>query len=301
MIELSLQIPQGFLEEEVRSDYLVTRQMKEVWAVELDLLMKFDQVCRKHNLSYCVGGGTLLGTIRHKGFIPWDDDVDVYLLREDYDKLMELSREFESPYFLTNIKTEQTRIIWHARLRNRNTTCTNMGENYPGVCRGIFIDIFPLDGVSPDLKTNRRQCRKNYIMKRLCSCYNVSQDHITCKNKWKAVERFMQSLLGIAFFHNPNKLQKAYDDNLKKFSVEGTEMWGNRTLAFNCPKSRRQYAEWKDLIYFPFEFIEVPVPRAFDSMLRQQFGNYMEFPKNKDTGHGFIISTDYAYDDPRRT
>ena len=94
-----------------------------------------------------------------------------------------------------------------------------------------------------------------------------------------------------------------FEANLKKYSVPGTKLWGNRTLVFECPKSRRPLEDYNDLVMMPFEFIEVPVPRNYDSMLRQQYGDYMKIPENKKAGfHGeLIISTDYAYDDPRRT
>ena len=108
MVKLNLEIPHGFLDEEVRSGYVVTSDMKAIWAVELDLLAELDKMCRNYNLRYCVAAGTLLGAIRHRGFIPWDDDIDIYMLRKDYDQLMILANQFTSIFFAKYIYRKET-------------------------------------------------------------------------------------------------------------------------------------------------------------------------------------------------
>ena len=92
-MNIKLSLPEGFLEEEVRCDYTVSKEMKKVWAVELDLLSEFQRVCKLHNIKYAVWAGTMLGAIRHKGFIPWDDDIDVSMPRPDIERLIQLIDE----------------------------------------------------------------------------------------------------------------------------------------------------------------------------------------------------------------
>ena len=92
--------PADFLKEEIRCEYKVTQDLKKIWMVGLDILFELDKVCKKHNLKYFLLWGSLLGAIRHKGFIPWDDDIDVGMLRSDYEKLFSLKEEFDAPYFL---------------------------------------------------------------------------------------------------------------------------------------------------------------------------------------------------------
>ena len=86
-LPISLVLPEDFLNEETRDGFLVTQSTKAIWAIELDLLNEFMHVCEENNLSYYAIGGTLLGAIRHRGFIPWDDDIDIAMKREEYEKL----------------------------------------------------------------------------------------------------------------------------------------------------------------------------------------------------------------------
>ena len=134
-------------DEEKRDGYVVETKMKKIWSVQLDLLMELQRVCNRYNIKMFVVWGTLLGAIRHKGFIPWDDDLDVGLLREDYDKLCEIaSKEFCEPYFFQTADSDRNFFIGYARLRNSDTTGIikdNLDVEYNN---GIYIDIYPLDG-----------------------------------------------------------------------------------------------------------------------------------------------------------
>lgn len=123
MVDLQLEIPDSFLQEEVRSGHLVSKKMKEIWAIELDLLMELQHVCKKYDLKLCAESGTLLGAVRHQGFIPWDDDIDVAMPRKDYTHLCKIAKEeFTSPYFLDYYGSDITFDNGFAKLMNLNTT-----------------------------------------------------------------------------------------------------------------------------------------------------------------------------------
>lgn len=153
-----MDLPVGFLKEEVRCGYRVSEKMKKVWAVELDLLEKFTSVCEKYNLRYFADAGTLIGAVRHQGFIPWDDDVDVVMPREDYDRLFEIAeKEFSYPYFFQTSLTENGFFRTHAQLRNSLTTGFIPYDRDKDINKGIFLDIFVLDGVADSALLRRLQ------------------------------------------------------------------------------------------------------------------------------------------------
>ena len=111
-------IPEDFWREEERCGYRVTAEMKAVWAVEMTLLERFDAVCRQHGLTYFAGGGTLLGAVRHGGFIPWDDDVDLFMPRRDYERLLAVGDvAFAPPCFSVRSQSAHTQ----ARTKSNGT------------------------------------------------------------------------------------------------------------------------------------------------------------------------------------
>ena len=138
-------LKEDFFVEEEQCEYLVNSSMKNIWAVELDLLLEFDRVCKKYNLKYFLIFGTLLGAVRHKGFIPWDDDIDVAMPRNDYEKLLSLTQEFNHPYYLQTPFLKDGSCFSFLKLRNSNTSAVTNKFSYETFNQGIWIDINPLD------------------------------------------------------------------------------------------------------------------------------------------------------------
>ena len=117
---MNCQPDSSFFREEIRNGFLVTEKMKRIWYTEISLLQELDRVCKKYGLRYFAEYGTLLGAVRHNGFIPWDDDIDVAMLRDDYEKLKKVAaEEFKAPYFFQDSYTDS--MIWaFSKLRDRN-------------------------------------------------------------------------------------------------------------------------------------------------------------------------------------
>ena len=144
---------QEFCNEEIRNDYLVSEKMKKVWYTEIGLYQEFDRFCKIHNLQYYADYGTLLGAVRHKGFIPWDDDMDFTMLRPDYQRMLSLAPAyFDHPFYFQNYHTETkpAKVYNFSRLRDERTTCLSKDMDETIIDHpGIFIDIFPLDAAPP--------------------------------------------------------------------------------------------------------------------------------------------------------
>ena len=123
--------------------------MNELQQKELELFKAFVRVCEKHNLKYFLVGGSALGAIRHKGSIPWDDDIDVGMPREDYDKFCELQYEYEgTPYFIQNFKSDPCYIYNYGKLRDSSTTFIENTYKNNRINHGVWIDIFTIYGFS---------------------------------------------------------------------------------------------------------------------------------------------------------
>jgi phosphorylcholine metabolism protein LicD len=137
-------VPEDFFKEEYICGYLVTKKQKKIWAIELDILMHVKEVCERHNLRWTLYNGSLLGSIRSQGFVPWDDDLDIAMPYEDYEKLMTLQSELPDYIFLQNYKTDPGFAYSIGKVRNSRTTCISRKFRYEKWNQGIFIDITPL-------------------------------------------------------------------------------------------------------------------------------------------------------------
>ena len=278
MVELgTIRLPEGFLDEELRDGYVVTSEQKKIWAIELDMLSRFISVCQKHHLTYFADSGTLLGAARHKGFIPWDDDIDIAMLRSDYDKLCDIGeKEFAFPYFFQTEKTDPGSARKHAQIRNCLTTGIVREEwkyRY-GFNQGMFIDVFPLD----NLPIAADRCKYFEELRQLRERSNEFTDEYTHQGDFR---------------ENPYYLE--FENCLKRYKHVDSLQIGNLALMGGKRTSNRYKRDYMSTVELPFEFITIKAPVGYKNELRRMFGIWKKHKIFGGVHGGVFFDTDRPY------
>lgn len=296
-LPIKISIPDSFYQEEERCNYTVSKEMKRIWAVELDLLVEFDRVCKKYSLPYVATGGTLLGAIRHKGFIPWDDDIDLGMKREHYQKLCEVaSKEFARPYFFQTEWTDPTSFRGHAQLRNSKTTAIAKYEHNRRINQGIFIDIFPLDNVIDDIKLLSKQMDvakqlKSKIIRTIS--FTVYTDFYngkrSLKNRIKSFIKFCLYPFNILILRKCENWYAEFENICQQYNASKTQFLGMLSFLFDEKKLYIESEGFDNSIScVDYEFLKIPVLSYYDKLLTRQYGDWRT-PAISGSYHGGVF------------
>lgn len=255
-------------------------EIKDIQKVQLEVLLEFDRICKKNNIRYQLFAGTLLGCIRHEGFIPWDDDIDVCMLREDYDKFIDLCKSELSPmYFLQTYETDKNYIMQFAKIRKNNTIFMEKATSKCKIHQGVYIDIFPLDKVQPNSLLGKLQQKILYILGRL----NLTRIKDICLN----IDNEFEKKIGLVLNKIVNLLPKSIINNLQnrvctmlnnKVNIEYVSHLTNGASSIRLKKYMINKNEFYNIIEGKFEGYEFPIPQNYDRVLSNLFGDYMKLP-----------------------
>ena len=283
------------LEQEVICGFEVSAKMKRVWAMELDMVKSFVSVCERHNLTYYIMGGTLLGAVRHKGFIPWDNDIDMAMPRKDFNKLLEIGpTAFEKPLFFQTPVTEQGRFFCtYVKIRDERGTAASEAEYSKGINCGMFIDVFCLDEI-PDGKWRRDlYVRKlNEIAKMQRFCFDKPVGGGLSANAKHALQRLVYRLV----YHSPDATQlfRVYHRNAGKFAGKDCKEVAHLDFGYHN-KFVWNRSDWANAVQLDFEGMKLNAPAGYEAILKHQYGDYMRFPDDKSTHDYFEFDPDVPY------
>jgi len=280
-----MKISKSFLKEEVRCGFVVPAAIKQFWAAELEVLGEIDRVCKKHNIQYFADWGTLLGAVRHGGFIPWDDDIDIVMKREDYRKFLEVAKTDMAPGFEVLTYNEQPvgKMQFIGNVVNKTTACFEAEHmrNYHNFPFIACVDVFVLDYVYSDPEQEKRRDELCFYLLGVADLLlknklNNNQIDVLIKNikdKWQLeIKKFADHIkMGRYIFGVIDDLLGAVPEEDAQYLCQLTP-WGLKGMGVYYPKELFAHS-----IRIPFEEIEISVPLDFDRMLRRKYGNYFKY------------------------
>lgn len=263
----------------------------------LEIFTVVEEICRKHNLRYYAVGGTCLGAVRHKGFIPWDDDLDIAMPDQDFRRFVEIARrELSHPYELISIAQLPHSTCLHAKVQNVETTFIEEGEiEYPDSYKGVFIDIFPLFGSPNDAKRRILFDAKLLFLKQL----NEKQDRKRKLSDFKRIKGrilwlLVNGFLPVHFFPLHFWAEK-WLSSIFKYSADTSTYV--RDCGYRCYKRSEWYREG---VRMPFENTTIVCPKNWERVMETQYGDYMKLPPENEritvhSGGGGIVDLERSY------
>lgn len=235
--------------------------LRELQLRMLEILKEVDQICKKHNIQYWLSSGTLLGAVRHGGFIPWDDDLDIEMQREDFKKFMSvLSQELPENLTLQSDKSDRNYIYFYPRIRDKNSYIYERSEQNRALKeKGAFIDVFPLESTF-------LVCHK--IVAKLLSSFAWRLVLKTgFKRKMYDIYRFVLAKMVIPFFR------------LISCLAPTNRLYHSLGSFFHIPRYKNEIFP---LTQISFEGCDFPCPHDYDKYLNRLYGDYMRLPDSVD-------------------
>lgn len=248
----------------------------ELKAIQLDLLQKTTEFCEKNGLRYFLCGGTLIGAVRHKGYIPWDDDIDIAMPRKDYDKFVKCFNQPGNYYQVVNLTTNPAYAYPFAKVYDNRTVLNEL--HYPGDTFGVYMDIFPVDGVN-----DVGQIKKIILLRKFLNTKRANYQRRTIP---KMIINTFGKLLLLPF--SAHQIGQWMDEEARKYEFGSLPSAGVIVNPISLGEKVDKSVFDSD-VYQEFEGRKYRVPVGYDAWLRSIYGDYMQLPPVEDrvTHHTF--------------
>ncbi|MCR4611560.1 MAG: LicD family protein [Lachnospiraceae bacterium] len=288
----------SYFEEETRDGFTIPAFMKHAWASELEMLAKVDMICKENDITYFADWGTLLGTVRHKGYIPCDDDIDLCMKRHDLEKFCEVVDNYDGIMVRTCFNASDHG--FHAARVMNSTMFTverDTYKEYHGFPFPVGLDIFNLDYVPRDKKLEEEQVE---AMRVCSSAFNAKEwlgehtpsdkEYVQQLAEYKGAVKWLEKNCGIQFSEENPSEQEIVILNEEIAGLYGCEE-ADYLTEMPCLGNGRDYYipknYYEEVIYMPFENTTIPVPKEYDFILRKKYGDDYMTPKNVSSSHEY--------------
>lgn len=249
-------------------------EIKRLQQKSLEMYLFFKDFCEKNDLTYFFCGGCLIGAIREKGFIPWDDDIDIFMPREDYERLIEIFNEKSGVdrYFLQVSEKDKLTKNLFATICDSETTFIKTYQSDLDINHGIVLDILPIDGC-PSSKVKRLFQIVNALF---YSLYLIGE---APENNGKIIYLAGKFLLGLVPFKSLRwKIAMSAKRKMTKYSIKDCEYTTELCSGHYYMKKRYLSADFEKAVYLDFEGLKIPAPVGYNDYLSKAFGDYMTLP-----------------------
>ncbi|MCP2033606.1 lipopolysaccharide cholinephosphotransferase [Planomicrobium sp. HSC-17F08] len=250
--------------------------LRNIHEVLLNGLIEVNRVCKKEDIPYYMISGTLLGAVRHKGFIPWDSDIDIGILREDYERfIIACKKELHSNFTLQTPETDNNSSVCFTRIRINETKLVSKENQGKNKQESLYIDVFPFD-TAPVKITNKEKIKEKFIkiLWRILSYRNG--DIATSSN----INRLVLNLLTLLSRPFSNKfINKLIKKIMLASSMEKSPYITNYASTYGSIKERQLKSDFGKPIRLEFEGLEFNAPSNFENVLKNLYGDYMTIPE----------------------
>ncbi len=258
-------------------------EFRRMQLLQLDMLREFDRVCRENDIRYSIFCGTLLGAVRHKGYIPWDDDADIAMLREDFEKFRKVAHLLDEKicYFQDHVNDPEYR--WgYAKIRRTGTKFIRAGQEHLKCKTGVFIDIFPLDDVPKSVLGQMFNDFYCFCLRKVLwsEVGKVTETNKFRKFLYKQLSKIKPSTVYKRFDKMTNKSRNDSPNRVRCFFFTATgKMYRKNSLKTRYSMPKKWFLE---LAEYDFENTKVFGTKDYDENLKFIYGDYMKLPDEKD-------------------